>query len=413
MQGRLHSLTWSWKISLDKNEALFQGQWHAIFGCLVLTTLSNPIFFGGIFYCWGLEIAKPLRCSLQDCSSCCFCPCLPSKNLLGASWNVAARETCQSTNQYFRFKRVKFQGCIACLPMFATCPSKDALQPKGTMGINGGGSQKACQSFNEQFSGGKCWGWRAWSQRPTSALSISRDLGWRFIICFILFTSLPACLWNSRWIRQIKVLLLRTYSDLFRVYQSESFARGQPCASPSTFFRTLRSSGWRQKLKFRHISNHAQCQICQRLKSGIKHAATIQRHAECADKYMRHLSGVYSDRQAYAQYKWRAIHQRDVITMIIDSMDKSKFRLPRFPHGRCPKTLENRKRPELQVTACICHGRGLFVYITDEDAATGSDWSLEVLSLSLNKAFELAQQSNEAWPSHLRLWTDNTPKEIF
>lgn len=77
--------------------------------------------------------------------------------------------------------------------MFATCPSKDALQPKGTMGINGGGSQKACQSFNEQFSGGKCWGWRAWSQRPTSALSISRDLGWRFIICFILFTSLPAC----------------------------------------------------------------------------------------------------------------------------------------------------------------------------------------------------------------------------
>ena len=157
------------------------------------------------------------------------------------------------------------------------------------------------------------------------------------------------------------------------MYQSESFARGQPCASPSTFFRTLRSSGWRQKLKFRHISNHAQCQICQRLKSGIKHAATIQRHAECADKYMRHLSGVYADRQAYAQYKWRAIHQRDVITMIVDSMDKSKFRLPRFPHGRCPKTLENRKRPELQVTACICHGRGLFVYITDEDAATGSD----------------------------------------
>ena len=196
------------------------------------------------------------------------------------------------------------------------------------------------------------------------------------------------------------------------MYQSECFARGQPCASPSTFFRTLRSSGWRQKLKFRNISNHAQCQICQRLKSGIKNATTIQRHAECADKYMRHLSGVYADRQVYAQYKWRAIHQRDVITMMIDSMDKSKFRLPRFPHGRCPKTLENRKRPELQVTAAICHGRGLFVYITDEDAATGSDWSLEVLSLSLNKAFALAQQSNEPWPSHLRLWTDNTPKEI-
>ena len=203
----------------------------------------------------------------------------------------------------------------------------------------------------------------------------------------------------------------RSYSDLFRVYQAEAFAKGQPAASPSTFFRTLRSSGWRHKLKFRHVSNHAKCQICQRLKSGIKHATTIQRHAQCADEYMRHLSGVFADRQAYMQYKWRAIHQRDVITIMIDSMDRSKFKLPRFPYGRCPKALETRKRPDLEVTAAICHGRGVFVFVADEDGATGSDWSLEVLSLSLNKAFTMAQQSNEPWPSHLRIWTDNTPKE--
>ena len=195
------------------------------------------------------------------------------------------------------------------------------------------------------------------------------------------------------------------------MYQAEAFAKGQPAASPSTFFRTLRSSGWRHKLKFRHVSNHAQCQICQRLKSGIKHATTIQRHAKCADEYMRHLSGVFADRQAYMQYKWRAIHQRDVLTIMIDSMDRSKFKLPRFPYGRCPKALETRKRPDLEVTAAICHGRGVFVFVADEDAASGSDWSLEVLSLSLNKAFIMAQQSNEPWPSHLRLWTDNTPKE--
>lgn len=209
----------------------------------------------------------------------------------------------------------------------------------------------------------------------------------------------------------LQFLQPRSYSDLFRVYQAEAFAKGQPAASPSTFFRTLRNSGWRQKLKFRHVSNHAQCQICQRLKSGIKHATTIQRHAQCADEYMRHLSGVFADRQAYMQYKWRAIHQRDLLTIMIDSMDRSKFKLPRFPYGRCPKALENRKRPDLEVTAAICHGRGVYVFVSDEDAASGSDWSLEVLSLTLNKAFTMAQQSNEPWPSHLRLWTDNTPKE--
>ena len=228
---------------------------------------------------------------------------------------------------------------------------------------------------------------------------------------YVLFCFPSFCItWLLQWFCLL-FAFTRSYSDLFRVYQAEAFAKGQPAASPSTFFRTLRSSGWRQKLKFRHVSNHAQCQICQRLKSGIKHATTIQRHAACADAYMRHLSGVFSDRQVYQQYKWRAMNQRDIVCVMIDSMDKSKFRLPRFPYGRCPKSLETRKRPELGVTAAICHGRGVWVYVSDEDAAGGSDWSLEVLSLTLNKAFTVAQQSNEPWPSHLRVWSDNTPKD--
>lgn len=215
------------------------------------------------------------------------------------------------------------------------------------------------------------------------------------------------CLQNAWWL-----IVLRTYSDLYRLYQAEANAQGQPAASASTFFRVLRTSSWRGKIKFRHSSNHAQCQICHKLKSGIRHAKTIQRHAQCADQYMRHLSGIYADRQVYSQYKWRAINQRDIICIIVDSMDRSKFRLPRFPQGRVPKSLETRKRPELELTCAICHGRGIWVFLTDEDATTGSDWSLEVLSVALDKAFSKAQQDNEPWPSHLRLWTDNTPKEI-
>lgn len=189
-----------------------------------------------------------------------------------------------------------------------------------------------------------------------------------------------------------------------------------PCYSAascigSTFFRALRTSGWRKKIKFRHQSTHAMCQICHRLKSAIKNAKCLQAHASSADMYMRHLAGVFADRQTYAAMKLRAVKQRDVIVAIVDSMDRSKSRLPRFGQGRVPKSLETRKRPELELTACILHGRGTYVWVTDADATTGSDWSLEVLCKSLDRSFTHTQQVNEPWPNHLRIWTDNTPKD--
>ena len=81
------------------------------------------------------------------------------------------------------------------------------------------------------------------------------------------------------------------YSDLFRLYQAECFARCQPAASASTFFRVLRSSGWRRKIKFRGYSTHDQCKICNKLKSAIKHSKDISEHAKASDLYMRHLGG--------------------------------------------------------------------------------------------------------------------------
>lgn len=203
----------------------------------------------------------------------------------------------------------------------------------------------------------------------------------------------------------------RHYSDLYQLYVAECFARSSAAASPSTFFRTLQSSGWRKKLKFRGQSTHAECWVCHKLKSGIRNAKTLQGHAKCADAYMRHLSGIFADRQVYAQYKWRASHQGDILCCIVDSMDKSKFRLPRFANSRCPKALETKKRPECEVTAAIVHGIGIFVFLADSEQSTGSDWSLEILSRSLEKAFQVSQQKGQPWPSHLRFWSDNTPKD--
>ena len=48
-----------------------------------------------------------------------------------------------------------------------------------------------------------------------------------------------------------------------------------------------------------------------------------------------------------------------------------------------------------------------------QEQSTGSDWSLEVLALSLDKTFAKCQRNQEAWPNHLRLYTDNTPKDAW
>lgn len=201
------------------------------------------------------------------------------------------------------------------------------------------------------------------------------------------------------------------YSDLFQLYQAECFAQQQPSASPSTFFRVLRSSGWKAKIKFRSQSTHAQCKVCNKLKSAIKHSRDISSHATASDQYMRHLGGVFADRQCYGQTKARAKIQRDVLCAIVDSMDHSKFRLPRFADGRTPKPLENKRRPELEFTCCMLHGIGTYIYLADAEQSSGSDWSLEILPRSLDKAFASCQRQNRPWPNHLKIFTDNTPKE--
>ena len=203
------------------------------------------------------------------------------------------------------------------------------------------------------------------------------------------------------------------YSDLYRVYAAECLAASQPAASASTFMRVLRVSGWRDKIKFRGKSQHAQCATCHRLKSNIRSSKDLRSHALAADIYMRHLAGVFADRNCYEQSKRRSIQQRDMLCVIVDSMDKSKFSLPRYFNATTPKSLETKKRADLEVTAVICHGYGLYTFVADPDQASGSDWTHEVLARALDKAFKRSQKKNQPWPRVCRLFSDNTPKESW
>ena len=202
------------------------------------------------------------------------------------------------------------------------------------------------------------------------------------------------------------------FSDLYRLYTAACHAAKQPAASCSTFFRTLRSSGWKKKLRHRPRTTHSKCTTCHILKDRIRKSKSLQEHADAADQYLRHLAGQFADRQCYWQFRHRAAHRHDLIVAIQDSMDKSKFRMPRYAGGIVPKALEQKVRPECELTACIIHGRGIYLCVADPDISFGSDWSMEVFSRSLQASWEQAQKCGMLWPRACKLFSDNTPKEL-
>lgn len=202
------------------------------------------------------------------------------------------------------------------------------------------------------------------------------------------------------------------WADVYRLYMASCFEAQQPCASSSSFFRVLNESGWRKKLRPRGATTHAKCSVCHALKSAIKCSKDLATHAVAADQYMRHLAGQFADRRTYWQMRSRASQEKDTLVLIVDSMDKSKFKLPRYPDGVCPKSLEKRSRPECELTACIVHGRGVYIYIADPEQSFGSDWTLEVVNRSIQACWLDAQQRNETWPSVCRIFADNTPKAM-
>ena len=202
------------------------------------------------------------------------------------------------------------------------------------------------------------------------------------------------------------------YADLYHLYVSYQTAGGLDIASPTTFYRVLQDSGWRKILRFRPSSQHSTCPICDQEKAKLRHAKDVTTHAQAADRLMRHLMGQFQDRSVYWQARTRAKRDRDCMTVIADGMDKSKFQLPRYQNRRTPKDLEGLIRPSCEVYAALVHGRIMYVAIADEGEAGGSALALEVISRALDLAYAQAQKTQSSWPSILRIFGDNTPKEI-
>ena len=97
---------------------------------------------------------------------------------------------------------------------------------------------------------------------------------------------------------------------------------------------------------------------------------------------------------------------------IMDGMDRSKYCLPRWHHGRTPKGTEKLGRPALDVYAVLMHGRAVNIFLTDENQRVGASWAAEIFSRSTQCVWETCQQKGTPFPSHAILFGDNTPREL-
>eukprot|EP00435_Cladocopium_sp_Y103_P029528 s1440_g7.t1 len=171
-----------------------------------------------------------------------------------------------------------------------------------------------------------------------------------------------------------------SYSDLYTLYCAHQAASGEKVASSTTFYRVLSESGWKKKIKFSPPSAHSKCSICVNLKARIQHAKGIAEQTDASDKLLRHLAGQFSDRAVYHECRSRAKTVGDIICLITDSMDRSKYSLPRYHRGRAPKDVATVDRPSLEVTTTLVHGVGVFTYLADENQSSGTNWVLETLT---------------------------------
>ena len=160
---------------------------------------------------------------------------------------------------------------------------------------------------------------------------------------------------------------------------------------------------WRHVLKIRKSSQHHECNICFKYRQQLRAHGCLDEKLEIATSWRHHLHWQYMDRCVYWSMRWASRCKRDVLTIVIDGLDKSKFALPKYTCGRKSQELDQCHRPRVNITGAIAHGYCRGVYISDQQINTGGSFFCELLSQTIEKVSKIG-----ALPSHLFVLVDNT-----
>lgn len=185
--------------------------------------------------------------------------------------------------------------------------------------------------------------------------------------------------------------------DIYYQYSVHEDTQGRKPAAFSTFMRIYHQV-FGKYLKFRDKREHAQCNVCASHRRKIKLAKTKSTRVQFVKEYSMHVLQQWMDRQIY--WKMRALSQRffatsvhsghlqdniysSCLTCIMDGMDQSKLRTPRF-QGRISKMAEALFRPTLHLAAVWIHGKKIHLPISDESLKKDSTTQLEQLARALS-----------------------------
>ena len=151
-------------------------------------------------------------------------------------------------------------------------------------------------------------------------------------------------------------------------------------ASWTTFWRVY--TIWFEILRPRAKSDHGQCQTCFELQTDMyaKHF-TPQQKLEKAHAWRVHLQHQYLDRQIYWSLRHASkIKWSNILTIIIDSMDKKKTVWPKWAFDRPSKEIEKLgARPRVVITAALAHGYTTSKFLAPDELSHGADAYCEVL----------------------------------
>ena len=129
--------------------------------------------------------------------------------------------------------------------------------------------------------------------------------------------------------------------------------------------------------------------------------------------WQHHLDRQYQDRMVYWNARAASRHGFDregnrTLCLIRDSMDRSKFALPRT----CAlqgKEMAGLERPRLDCTTVLAHGHLVSIYFAEQPIIKGSSWTCEIVAHVLHS---LTLQGLDLRDYEVVLQGDNCSKEI-
>ena len=211
-----------------------------------------------------------------------------------------------------------------------------------------------------------------------------------------------------RYLQHVKLIDLHWQ---FMTAWDEQQKRGFFCYMQPPCFKTFsrRWVFWNKWLKIKAPSQHAQCQTCFELLRQINSkTASWGAKLQAARDLRVHYSHQYLDRCIYWSMRLMSQTDKDVLVIIIDGMDKSKFAWPRWPFDRVPKSMEKLIRPKMVLTAAIAHGWCTSLFLGSDLLDHGSSLWCECISQVLEEVWKISKKTGRKMPRHLVVVCDNT-----